>query len=246
MKVRLQKYMADSGVASRRASEAIIAEGRVAVNGHVVSRPGVQIDPDVDVVRVDQVVIKPRRKLYVALHKPKGYVSTRSDERSRRILADLLPKEWKALYPVGRLDRDSEGLILLTNDGEFCLRVSHPRYGILKTYEVLIEGRVDKWHVDAMLKGIRDKGEFLKCREAKILTANNSHSIVEMVLSEGRNREVRRLFASQSLKVERLIRTSVGPIQLGELPSGKWRTLNETEIAALTEGQAAPARSRRH
>jgi 23S rRNA pseudouridine2605 synthase len=231
--VRLQKFLADAGVASRRASEAIITEGRVEVNGKVVRQLGVKIDPAADRVVVDGLPLKSKKKIYVAVHKPRGFVCTRQDELGRRTVLDLLPREWSHLYPVGRLDRESEGLIFVTNDGDFALRLTHPRYGVRKQYVATVTGRVEREMLARFTKGVEHEGETLKAEKTRLVDANNSHSIVELELAEGRNREVRRLFESQGLEVERLQRRQIGPIKLGELPPGKWRTLTETEIKSL-------------
>src|SRR5688572_8682816 len=160
--VRLQKFLADAGVASRRASEAIITEGRVSVNGQVASALGTKVDPGRDRVDVDGRPVKARRKIYIALNKPRGVVSTRKDTEGRQTLHDLLPREWQHLYSVGRLDRDSEGLIFLTNDGDFSLHLTHPRYGVTKKYHVVVEGKVQPPVVAQMTCGVREKGELLK------------------------------------------------------------------------------------
>jgi 23S rRNA pseudouridine2605 synthase len=231
--MRLQKYLAESGVASRRASEAVILAGRVAVNGQIVQTLGTKIRPDADRIEVDGQPVRVRRKLYIALNKPPGFLCTRKDPLERRTVADLLPREWQHLSSVGRLDRDSEGLLFLTNDGQFSLHLTHPRYGIRKVYRATVEGRVEPQMLRKFLAGIEDAGETLKAEKARIISANNSHSIVELELAEGRNREVRRLFASQELNVIRLQRIQIGRIKLGELPPGKWRSLTEPEIKSL-------------
>jgi len=223
-------------VASRRAGEKIILEGRVTVNGRTVTELGGRVDPAHDRVTVDGVPARVKRKLYVALHKPPGYVCSQRDEFSRRTVGDLLPKEWSNLYSVGRLDYDSEGLIFLTNDGEFSLRLTHPRYGVRKKYLATVAGRVETAMVNGFIRGISDGGERLKAEKARVLSANNSHSLVELEMAEGKNREVRRLFESQGLTVKRLVRTQIGKIKLGELPGGKWRTLTATEIKSLISG----------
>ncbi len=233
MKTRLQKFLSEAGVASRRASEQVILEGRVSVNGEIVTVLGSKVDPDSDEVLVDGSRVQLKRKLYVALHKPFGYVCSRKDELNRRTVYELLPREWTNLYTVGRLDAESEGLIFLTNDGDFSLRLTHPRYGVRKKYIALVEGRVEPMMMRKFTAGIRHEGELLKAEKAMLLSANNSHSEVELELAEGKNREVRRLFESQNLKVERLARVQVGKIRIGELKSGKWRTLTETEIKSL-------------
>tara|TARA_B100001939_G_scaffold318085_1_gene305230 strand:+ start:182 stop:889 length:708 start_codon:yes stop_codon:yes gene_type:complete len=230
--VRLQKFLAQAGIASRRASETIIREGRVEVNGQVTTLMGSQVDPRQDVVTVDGKVIQPIRHRYVAVHKPRGVLCTRKDERNRPILGDLLPADWD-LKPVGRLDRDSEGLIFATNDGEFALRVTHPRFGTTKLYRVEVEGKVPQRVLRQFTRGVEDRGEMLRAQKATLISANRTRSVVELELTEGKNREIRRLFASQDLKVIRLVRKQIGNVKLGELPIGKWRTLTETELTKL-------------
>jgi 23S rRNA pseudouridine2605 synthase len=231
--VRLQKFLAEAGVASRRAAEKLIREGHIEVNGKTVTELGSKVDPAKDRVVVDGQPVKARRKFYIALNKPKGYISTRSDPEKRRIVTDLLPPEWRQLYPVGRLDHDTEGLIFLTNDGEFALRLTHPRYGTRKVYEATVEGRIEPSQVKKLTEGIRDEGELLKATRARILSANNTRSVVEIELTEGKNREIRRMFKALGHEVSRLARTQIGRIKLGELRSGKWRTLTEPEIKSL-------------
>ena len=233
MKVRLQKYLAEAGVASRRAGEKIILAGRVAVNGRTARELGGKVDPGQDEVTLDGTVVRVKRKLYVALNKPRGYVCSRKDELDRRTIGSLLPGEWSNLYSVGRLDYESEGLIFLTNDGEFSLRLTHPRYEVRKKYVATVTGRVSPEMAGRLTRGVTDAGELLKAERARVVSANNSNSVVELELAEGRNREVRRMFASQGLEISRLVRTQIGKIKLGELPSGKWRALTETEIKSL-------------
>lgn len=231
--MRLQKFLAESGVASRRASEAIILEGRVSVNGQIVRKLGTTIEPARDQVELDGRPLKVRRKIYIALNKPPGFLCTRKDDLGRTTILELLPREWDHLVSVGRLDRESEGLLFLTNDGDFALRLTHPRYGVRKIYRAAVESKVEPQMLKRFIQGIEDAGETLKAEKARIITANNSHSVVELELAEGRNREVRRLFASQEMEVTRLQRIQIGRIKLGELPIGKWRTLTETEIKSL-------------
>ena len=168
----------------------------------------------------------------ILFNKPYGMLSQFTDEGSGHpTLAACI--DVPGVYPAGRLDRDSEGLIFLTNDGQFSLHLTHPRYGIRKVYRATVEGRVEPPMLKKFLAGIEDAGETLKAEKAHILSANNSHSVVELELAEGRNREVRRLFASQNLNVTRLQRIQIGRIKLGELPIGKWRSLTEPEIKSL-------------
>jgi len=231
--VRLQKYLADAGVASRRAAERLIVEGRVSVNGRVVEQLGTQVNPGSDRVILDGQEVRSRRKVYVALHKPRGFICTRRDPEDRRTIGELLPIEWGNLYSVGRLDRDSEGLIFLTNDGEFCLKLTHPRYGVRKRYRVTVEGRVEGMVLRKLLAGVEHEGEMLKATEATLESASNSQSELVIELAEGKNREVRRMLAALGLPVTRLLRTQIGRIKLGELPVGRWRALTDAEVKTL-------------
>jgi 23S rRNA pseudouridine2605 synthase len=233
MLIRLQKYLSEAGVASRRASEQIILAGRVGVNGQIVRVLGTKVQPGKDEVTVDGAPVRLRRKLHVALNKPPGYICSSSDPEKRHTILELLPKEWEKLHSVGRLDKESEGLLFLTNDGDFSLKLTHPRYGLRKKYLVSALGRFDSVMAAKFLAGIEDAGEILKVVRVRILSANNSRSVVELELAEGKNREIRRLFAAVDLAIERLQRISIGPIKLGELPPGKWRILTETEIKSL-------------
>jgi 23S rRNA pseudouridine2605 synthase len=231
--VRLQKFLAEAGVASRRAAEKLITDGHITVDGQVVRTLGTKIEPAQVEVAVDGKVVRTRRKIYVALHKPRGFLCTRSDPEERRTVLDLLPREWNNLFPVGRLDQDSEGLLFLTNDGSFSLHLTHPRYGVRKKYLAVVEGRIDEAQLRRFTQGVEDAGDLLKAERATLLASNNSHSSVELELAQGRNREVRRLFAALGHEVVQLRRTQIGPIRLGELPVGKWRILNPTEIKSL-------------
>ncbi|MGD0538176.1 MAG: pseudouridine synthase [Verrucomicrobiota bacterium] len=240
MNVRLQKYLADAGVASRRASEALITAGRVQVNGTTVRELGTKVDPASDRVVVDGSPVRPRRRLHLAINKPRGFICSKSDEASRDIVTDLLPAEWRDVYPVGRLDRESEGLLFLTNDGDFCLRMTHPRYGVAKHYLATVVGKVESHVAHRLTHGVLSEGETLRARRVRILAANGSRSLVELELTEGRNREVRRMFEALGFTVERLVRTQIGPIKLGELRTGKWRVLSEPELRSLQQTPAAP------
>jgi pseudouridine synthase len=239
--VRLQKFLAQAGVASRRASEQLILDGRIAVNGKPVKQLGVKVDPSKDRIALDGRVLKVRCKLHLALNKPRGYLCTCRDTHGRRILADLLPKEWHDLYPVGRLDFETEGLIFLTNDGDFCLRLTHPRFGLPKTYRVTVEGCAAVEVLRQMERGVYHNAEWLRVQRARILSRSFSHSLLELELAEGKNREVRRLCAALGLRVKRLQRVRIGPIALGQLPVGKWRTLSQAEVQSLWRHCAPPA-----
>jgi len=236
--VRLQKFLAEAGVASRRAAERLISQGHVTVNGSVINTLGAKIEPDAVEVAVDGKVVRARKKLYVALNKPRDFLCTRSDPEERRTVFDLLPREWSNLFPVGRLDRESEGLLFLTNDGDFSLRLTHPRYGVRKKYTAVVEGKLVESQLRRFTEGVLDEGEILKAEKAQLLSANNSHSTVELELAQGRNREVRRLFAALGHEVAQLRRTQIGPIRIGEMPVGRWRILTPTEIKSLLPASA--------
>jgi 23S rRNA pseudouridine2605 synthase len=231
--VRLQKFLAEAGVASRRAAEQFILEGRVTVNGAPVRLLGSKVDPAADRVSVDGKPVRAQKKLYVVLHKPKGCVCSKKDEHDRPTVYDLLPREWQIVNSVGRLDYASEGLLFLTNDGDFALRLTHPRYGVRKRYVVTVEGRVDAELLGSFTKGIYVTGEKLKAERAWLISATKSESVVELELAEGKNREVRRMFESQNMTVRRLVRTQIGKIKLAELKVGRWRTLTPAEIKTL-------------
>ncbi len=219
-------------MASRREGERLILAGRVTVDGQVVRLLGTKVDRAKNEVALDGRPLKPLAKRFVALNKPPKILCTRRDTHERRTVFDLLPADWGHLYTIGRLDADSEGLILLTNDGEFCQKVAHPSHGLLKTYRVTLAKRLGPETLEQLTIGLRDKGEFLKARRARLLSTNNTRSEAELVLAEGRNREVRRMFKALGFRVLRLQRVAVGPVKLGELPPGKWRVLSRAEIAS--------------
>lgn len=232
MPVRLQKFLAEAGIASRRASEAVIAAGRVTVNGQVVTQLGTKVGPG-DRVMVDGKPLRARRKIYLALNKPKGLVCSKSDEKGRATIYDLLPREMGHLHSVGRLDFASEGLIFLTNDGEFSLRLTHPRYGVSKKYLATVDGPVDAEMLARFTKGLWFQGERYRAEKVRLVSGTSARSVVELELGEGKYHEVRRLFESQARTVKKLQRVQIGKIKLGELPPGKWRTLTEAEVKSL-------------
>jgi len=220
-------------VASRRASEQVILDGRVTVNGQKILTLGTKVDPVHDRVTVDGQPLRTKKKVYLALNKPRFYVCSHKDEQGRQTIYDLIPKEWNHLHSVGRLDFGSEGLIFLTNDGDFTLHLTHPRYGVRKKYVALVEGKVGDELLKKFLDGIFHDGEKLKAEKARLISATNKQSVVEVELGEGKNREVRRLFETQNFVVKRLERVQIGKIRIGELRIGKWRTLTESEIKSL-------------
>ncbi len=205
----------------------------MAVNGQPVRLLGSKVDPAHDQVTVDGKLVRAKKLLYVALNKPTGCVCSRSDELNRPTIYELLPREWDTVQTVGRLDYNSEGLIFLTNDGQFALRLTHPRYGVRKKYLAAVEGEVTPAMLQQFKRGIYHEGERLQALSARILSGSRAKCVVELELGEGRNREVRRLFESQGLMVKKLQRIQIGKIRLGELKPGKWRTLNAVEIKTL-------------
>jgi 23S rRNA pseudouridine2605 synthase len=234
--VRLQKFLADAGVASRRAGERLILDGQVRVNGHIIRELGTKVDPDRDEVLVDGRIVRAKRKIYLALNKPPGCVCSHDDELNRPTIYQLLPREWQMVHSVGRLDFNTEGLIFLTNDGQFSLHLTHPRYGVRKKYLATVEGEVTREMLARFVGGIWHSGEKLKAERAHLVSGSHKRCVVELELTEGKNREVRRLFESQNLTVRRLQRVQIGKIKLGELKAGKWRALTAVEIKTLLSG----------
>jgi len=205
----------------------------VAVNGRTVQELGTRVDPMHDRVTLDGKPAQVKRKIYIALHKVRGLVCSRHDELGRPTIYTLLPREWGHLHTVGRLDYNSEGLIFLTNDGDFSLHLTHPRYGIKKTYIATVDGEVDGAMLAKFTKGLWFEGEKFKAERARLISSTSRESVVELILAEGKYREVRRLFDSQARTVTRLVRVQIGKIKLAELKPGKWRSLTETEIKSL-------------
>jgi 23S rRNA pseudouridine2605 synthase len=230
---RLQKYLARCGVASRRASEQIIASGRVRVNGRPAVELGTSVDPERDRVEVDGRAIRPPAAYsYVALHKPIGVVATASDPRGRRTVLDLVPDDAR-LFPVGRLDYDSEGLIVLTDDGDLAMRLTHPRHSVEKEYRALLRGEVTDAILRRLSGGIELDGKRTAPSTFKRLESHPDGVWVRVVLHEGRNRQIRRMVEAVGLEVVRLVRVRVGSLELGSLPAGGWRRLSAAEVAAL-------------
>lgn len=228
-RVRLHKFMAECGVASRRACEQIMAEGRVRVDGVVVREPGATVDPAVQRVEVDGRRLQRASFRYLLYHKPRGVLSALSDDRGRGTLGDVLPPDLGRVYHVGRLDQDSEGLLLLTNDGDFAARMTHPRYEVEKTYQVWCDGDPSPASIRRMLDGLDDEGERLRARAIERIDAGH----YKVVLTEGKKREIRRLFAACGCPVRRLLRVAVGPLRLGALSTGRFRELTANEVSAL-------------
>jgi 23S rRNA pseudouridine2605 synthase len=231
---RLQKILSKAGISSRRAAEKMIAEGRISVNRVVVTVPGKKADPQKDEIRVDgRLVSLETEKIYLMLHKPRGYVTTLSDPQGRPIVTDLLNGVAARVYPVGRLDYDSEGLLILTNDGEFAQRLQHPRFGIPKTYRVKVEGRFLKGELKALERGIDlSDGRFVPAA-IQLEKTNPGSAWLTLTMTDGRNRVIRRAFDSIGHSVTRLIRVAVADIALASLPEGAWRMMTRREVERL-------------
>jgi 23S rRNA pseudouridine2605 synthase len=236
--VRLQKLLAEAGIASRRGAEKLIEEGRVSVNGVPVVELGARADPERDRIAVDgREIRRPEPKRYVVLHKPPGYLTTREDPRGRPRVFDLLPDLGVRLFSVGRLDYDAEGLLLLTNDGDLTYRLTHPRYGVPRTYHVLVAGQVDDRALARLRRGVLLEDGPARPDEARRLDRRQAgHTWLALTLREGRYREVKRLCRAVDLRLVRLVRVAYGPLRLGRLLPGGWRNVSPHELAALQEG----------
>ena len=234
--IRLQKLLAQSGVASRRKCEELMLEGLVEVDGEVVTRLGTKVDPTTAVIRVDGRRLPPiNPNVYLVLNKPRGVVSTMSDPEGRRSLGELVADRPERLFHVGRLDTDTEGLILLTNDGDFAQRIAHPSYELEKTYVAEVDGVVDKATVKRLLDGVTLDDGPVQVHRAKVVSTTKARSIVELVIHEGRNRIVRRLLDEVGHPVRRLSRTAIGPVLLRGLKVGEMRDLTRDELGTLLD-----------
>jgi 23S rRNA pseudouridine2605 synthase len=238
-RLRLQKVLAAAGVGSRRACEELIRDGRVEVDGVIVDELGSRVDPLTAVVRVDgeRVVVNPER-IYLAVNKPRGYLSAMTDDRGRKTLADLVPDTGARLFHVGRLDVDTEGLIILTNDGDLAQRLAHPSYEIRKTYLADVEGAVSRDEVRHILQGVELDDGPVRADACRVVDQALGRSLVELVIHEGRNRIVRRLFDALGHPVRGLVRTAIADVRLGDLPTGSSRHLARAELAALLDATA--------
>lgn len=232
MTERIQKVLAAAGIASRRASEDLIRAGRVTVNG-VTATIGDRADAVTDVIEVDgERVVTDRSLRYIILNKPQGFVSTTSDPEGRPTVTDLINLE-ERLYPVGRLDMDTEGLLLLSNDGDLVHRLLHPSFEVERIYLALVPGPVRKLPLRRLTDGVELEDGIAKARRVRVVEENKGKALLEVVMTEGRKREVRRMLAEVGLPVERLARVAFGGVQLGDLRQGKWRFLDRNEIALL-------------
>ncbi|MBC8514658.1 rRNA pseudouridine synthase [bacterium] len=235
--MRINRFLALCGMGSRREVESLVLEGRVTLRGlggiSPISSLSTQVDAEWAEVFVDGERVRPRKKRFILLYKPVGVVTTKKDPLRRPIVMDLLRKTDRDLFPVGRLDIDSEGLLLFTNDGELAQRIAHPKHGLTKRYEVEVIGSVHKEILDRMKAGIRDEGEMLKVREARQVRKHGKKTTISLVLGRGKKREIRRLCKRLGLKVLRLKRVAIGPLEDPWLERGRCRPLKDAEIEAL-------------
>ncbi len=246
-KIRLQKLIADCGIASRRKAEQLIAEGKVRVNGRVAGI-GDKVDPDVDKVTVGSRKLVPHssRKVYIMLHKPRGFVTTMEDEMGRKCVAELVANVEQRVFPVGRLDRDSEGLLIMTNDGDFANRISHPRSHVSKTYRVTVRQQVTEEMLAKLSEGLMIDGQMTLPADVNLITKEENRNVMQITLYEGRNRQIRKMCEELGLEVIRLKRTSVGNVKLGMLKPGDWRDLSDDELRSLmASAQISASRQKR-
>lgn len=231
---RLNKIIAMAGIASRRRADELIASGRVAVNGHVVTKAGSKAIWGLDSITIDgQQIPNPPEKIYLILNKPFGYLSTLYDPQRRPIVRDLVKEIKQRIYPVGRLDFDSQGLLVLTNDGEISFRLTHPRFKVPKTYKVLIEGSIEDHSVERLRKGIFLDDGLTSPTRVRVLERQKDRTVLRITIFEGRSREIRRMCEAVGHKTIQLIRTGYGGLTLGNLKVGKYRHLTNTEVKTL-------------
>lgn len=232
-KIRLQKFLAQCAIASRRGAEEMILQGKVKVNGRP-AQLGDKVDPTHDkVVVAGRRLVNTEKKMYIMLHKPRGFVTTMSDEQDRRCVADLVADAGVRLHPVGRLDRNSEGLLFMTNDGEFTNILTHPSHHVSKVYRVTVKEKVAEEQLDKLRSGIVIDGQKTLPCDADVIQKEADRTVMRIVLYEGRNREIRKMCESLGLTVIRLKRTECAGIKLGMLPQGRWRELTEKEVRKL-------------
>lgn len=229
---RLQRLLAAAGFGSRRQCETLIEEGRVEVDGEIISQLGSVVDPKTVKVRVDGVPLRQQKLVYYAVNKPTGFLSTNADPRGRQRVIDLVPDS-ERVFPVGRLDQSSQGLMLLTNDGDLAQQLTHPRFGVRKVYRVTVAGKIDSETMRSMRKGIYISDGYVRVEGAQILKARSRATELEITLREGKNREIRRILARLGHKVQVLRRIAIGPLRLGDMPPGAHRKLTRDEVDRL-------------
>lgn len=234
-KIRLQKIIADAGIASRRKAEELISAGAVTVNGRMASL-GDKADPRRDKINVagrDIVLKKDAKKYYIMLHKPRGFITTMSDEAGRKCVAELVDEVPARLFPVGRLDRESEGMLFMTNDGAFANMISHPSTHFPKSYRVTVRPKMTDDQLTRLTTGVVIDGRMSMPASVRVVKAEPDRTVLEIVLEEGRNRQIRKMCEAIGLEVARLKRTAIGPVKLGMLQPGKWRELTPEEMRSI-------------
>ncbi len=236
MTFRLNRAIAATGFCSRRRADELIASGKVVVNGNVVVDFNYAVDLSTDSLIVDGQPLKAKRLDYVVVYKPQGVVTTCSDEMGRESILELLPRNLAHLKPVGRLDMDSEGLIILTNDGDLAQSLAHPSQHVFKRYEALVEGNITDAALKQLAKGMKLDDGFTLPAETTLINRSEDESIFEIAIREGRNRQIRRMCAKLGYPIIRLVRVAIGGLQLGEMEPGEWRHLTVREIKALKSG----------
>lgn len=243
--VRLQKVLAEAGLGSRRKCEELILAGRVEVDKRIVTKLGSRVDPRRQQVRVDGELVSTSKRVYFMVHKPPGVLSTNDDPAGRIRVVDFVPPESGRVYTVGRLDKASAGLILVTNDGELANLLTHPRHGVEKTYRVMVAGVPSREVLTALRNGVHLAEGFAKAEEIRIHSRNRHGAVLEMVLAEGRNREIRRMLARSGHKVLALKRIAIGRLRLGKLEPGESRPLKPSEVRLLQQSVGGVGRKRR-
>ncbi len=230
---RIQKIIAHAGVCSRRKAEQYIAEGRVKIDGELVTQPGLKVDPQQSLITVDGKPLQEEKKVYILLHKPRGYVTTLSDPQGRPIVTDLIPEIPERLFPVGRLDLESEGALLLTNDGALANQVLHPRFEVNKTYEATLQRLPQKTDLQRLEQGIILDGKKTWPARLRILKKKRDLTVIEIMIHEGKKRQVRKMFQAVGHEVIRLKRTAYGQLRLQNLPEGTYRFLGKNDVKKL-------------
>jgi 23S rRNA pseudouridine2605 synthase len=230
---RLNKYLAHAGVGSRRQCDELIAAGRVKIDGEIVRHLGTRVEPGTQQIAVDDHPVRQEKLVYWLVNKPQGYLCTNFDPAGRPRAIDLVPHVEQRVYTVGRLDENSEGLLLLTNDGDLAAELMHPRFGVDKTYDVLVAGFPNREDVDRLLKGVWLSDGRVRAKSVRKLKRHGESTWLRIVLTEGKNREIRRMLAKLGHKVLRLKRTAIGPVRLDRLPKGKARKVQPVELEAL-------------
>lgn len=244
-KVRLQKYLSECGVASRRKSEELISQGLVKVNG-VVAKVGDSINPKKDTVTFRGKRVENRSQLrYIMLHKPRGFVTTMSDELGRKCVASLVEDVGERVYPIGRLDRNSEGMLLLTNDGDFANAIMHPSQHVPKVYRVTIRPGITEEQIALLINGMEIDGRMTAPTEVTVIEKQEDRTVLEIVLYEGRNRQIRKMCEQLNIEVARLKRISIAGVKLGMLQQGKWRDLSEQEVSRILSCAGATKREKK-